>query len=187
LNWYTAAYYCNWLSEHEGLPKEQWCYEPNKQGKYAAGMRAKNKFWQLKGYRLPTEAEWEFACRAGTVTSRYYGLTDQLLSQYAWYAPKGANQTWPVGQLEPNDFGLFDMYGNVIEMCFDVLGRYPMQKGKVFEDTPSTQPVEDAINRALRGGAFSSPASRLRSADRDSIPPSQEDVAIGFRPARTYP
>jgi eukaryotic-like serine/threonine-protein kinase len=186
VNWYVAAQYCNWLSEQQGIPKDQWCYEPNKQGKYAAGMRAKDKFWQLTGYRLPTEAEWEYACRAGTVTSRYYGFTDGLLSQYAWYVPKGGNQTWPVGQLEPNDYGLFDMYGNVIEMCFDVMGLYS-HKGDVVEDRPSTQPVEDSDNRALRGGAYSLPADRLRSADRDGVQPGQTDVAIGFRLARTYP
>ena len=100
MTWYEAAAYCNWLSEQEGIPKEQWCYEPNKQGKYGAGMKAKDKFWELTGYRLPTEAEWEYACRAGTVTSRYYGLTEALLPQYAWYQANGKNRTWPSRKLE---------------------------------------------------------------------------------------
>ena len=71
--WYSAAPYCNWLSEQEGLPKDQWCYLPNEAGAYAEGMTIPADVLQRTGYRLPTEAEWEYACRAGTVTSRYYG------------------------------------------------------------------------------------------------------------------
>ena len=185
--WYDAAHYCNWLSDQAGIPKEQWCYEPNKQGKYTAVMKAKDKFWDLTGYRLPTKAEWEYACRSGTVTSRYYGRSEKLLRQYAWYQENGSNRTWPVGSLKPNDIGLFDMLGNVFEWCFDSAQAYPQQAGKVLEDVPSTQPVDGGDNRVVRGGAFDVPPRGVRSAVRVNFAAAGHDATIGFRPARTYP
>ncbi len=194
MTWYEAAAYCDWLSEREGLPKEQWCYERNEQGKYAVGMKAKDKFWELTGYRLPTEAEWEFACRAGTLTSRYYGMTEDLLAQYAWYQSNGQNRTWPIGSLKPNDVGLFDMLGNVWEWCFDLSVDYPRKQtvlklalDKVVGDVPSVQPVEDTQGRVLRGGAFNSRPENVSSAFRLTTLPVYRSNLIGFRPARTYP
>ena len=75
--WYIAADYCNWLSEQEGLPKDQWCYLPNEAGAYAEGMTIPADVLERTGYRLPTEAEWEYACRSGTVTSRYLRSLDR--------------------------------------------------------------------------------------------------------------
>ena len=71
------------------------------------------------GYRLPAEAEWEYACRAGTITSRYHGPSVRLLKAYARYAANGGEHAWPGGSLLPNDLGLFDMLGNVFEWCQD--------------------------------------------------------------------
>ena len=187
MTWYEAAQYCNWLSEQEGIEEKQWCYEPNEKGEYGPGMKAKDKYLELSGYRLPTEAEWEYACRAGTVTSRYYGLSDTLLVKYAWYEANGLNQTWPVGSLKPNDFGLFDMLGNVWEWCDDLYHPYPSATNGISEDLGSMEPVIDVGFRVLRGGSFSTYARVVRSACRNFDAPAYRDANIGFRPSRTLP
>ena len=185
VSWYEAAHYCDWLSEQEKIARDQWCYDP-KDGVYGPGMKAKDRFWELKGYRLPTQMEWEFACRAGTVTGRYYGSTDQLLPHYAWFDANSANHTWPVGILEPNDLGLFDMLGNVRELCFDSQIVRPEQD-KVFDDTPMTGPIERTPNRVTRGGGFGSSSGGLSSGRRcDGTSPVARASNIGFRPVRTY-
>ena len=193
MTWYEAAWYCNWLSKMEGIPEEQWCYEPveqeNDEFEYGPGMKAKEKFWELRGYRLPTEAEWEFACRSAAVTSRYYGLSETLLPRYAWYLANGEKQTWPVSKLKPNDFGLFGMLGNAHEWCFDEYVRYPqwIRVNDAVEDMPTTEPVENTGRRVLRGGAYNNQPMEVRSAYRDLLQPDDRIISYGFRPARTYP
>jgi serine/threonine protein kinase/formylglycine-generating enzyme required for sulfatase activity/tetratricopeptide (TPR) repeat protein len=185
--WYDAAAYCNWLSEQEGIPKDQWCYEPNFRGQYAQGMKPKANYLSLQGYRLPTEAEWEYACRAGSQTSRNYGETEELLPQYAWYTNNSLNR-WllPVGSLKPNEWGLFDMLGNVLEWTQDpatqlILGRAAL----MLEDREKYEYITDASIRVLRGGSFVYPAGSVRSANLSRVVPSYRNHNVGFRPART--
>src|SRR5262249_21765111 len=83
VTWYDAAEYCNWLSAKEGLPREEWCYVPTLPGAYGPGMRMAPDYLKKRGYRLPAEAEWECACRAGSVTSRFYGDSEALLAEHA--------------------------------------------------------------------------------------------------------
>jgi formylglycine-generating enzyme required for sulfatase activity len=119
VTWYEAAAYCNWLSEQEGIPKEQWCYLVNGKGQYAEGMKVPRDFPHRTGYRLPTEAEWEYACRAGSATGWSMGEAEDLLPRYGWYLNNASGRSHPVGSLRPNDWGLFDMHGNAWEWCHD--------------------------------------------------------------------
>jgi serine/threonine protein kinase/formylglycine-generating enzyme required for sulfatase activity len=121
VSWYDAAAYCNWLSKEEGISQDQWCYEPNERGEYAARMKVVTGYLSKTGYRLPTEAEREYACRAWSTTAWSYGNAMDLLDKYAWFSVNSWNRTHPVGSLRPNDLGLFDMHGNVLEWC---QGRY---------------------------------------------------------------
>jgi formylglycine-generating enzyme required for sulfatase activity len=123
--WYEAAAYCNWLSDKEGIPKDQWCYEKNDKGEYAAGMKVRPNYLSLRGYRLPSEAEWEYACRAGAVTARYFGETEELLGEYAWYMKNSRDAgTLRVGTKKPNDLGMFDLHGNVWNWCHEGIASY---------------------------------------------------------------
>ena len=143
-------------------------------------MRLPDDCLSRTGYRLPTEAEWEYACRAGTVTSRPYGGGDDLLDRYGWYARGRAVR---VGSLKPNDLGMFDMLGNAWEWCHDAVAPYP--PGPI-EDREQPGPVTAARERVLRGGGFFSAASDLRSARRIGFPPQVPFGQGGFRVARTW-
>jgi formylglycine-generating enzyme required for sulfatase activity len=184
--WFDAAEYCNWLSECEGIPPEQWCYEPNEHGEFYVGMKPARDFVRLTGYRLPTEAEWEYACRAGTATSRYFGASTKLLVHYGRYEANSDNHVWPVGGLKPNDLGLFDMLGNVYEWCHERYQDYPGPGGEPLADAVDIQEVEDRIGRVKRGGSYFHFARFLRSSSRAYGDPDNRSSSIGFRPVRTF-
>jgi formylglycine-generating enzyme required for sulfatase activity len=177
--WFQAGQYCNWLSKQEGLPQSEWCYNEG-------GKRLARNYLHLRGYRLPTRAEMEYATRAGTVTARYFGETDALLPKYAWYSKNGLERTWPVGSLKPNDVGLFDAHGNVSKWCLERFRPNP-EGNNATDDTEDDLVVTDRQVRVFRGGAYGDPASGARSAAYGNGVPFMVSFGIGFCLARTIP
>ncbi len=185
VSWYDAAAYCNWLSRREGLTE---CYEPNEERQYADGMKIKPDALRLSGYRLPTDAEWEYACRAGAGTSRYYGASEDLLGRYAWNYSTSQSHAWPCGSLLPNELGLFDMLGNMWEWCQDGYFSYrPDHTGKNYDYTNIFISISERMARVLRGGSWNDRAIDLRSAVRAGRVPAERYQVYGIRLARTYP
>jgi formylglycine-generating enzyme required for sulfatase activity len=182
VNWFMAAAYCNWLSEKEGVPKEQWCYP----GKIGEGMRMAPGYLRRTGYRLPTEAEWECACRAGAATSRHYGSSLPLLGRHAWYQANSEERSWPVGQKRPNDLGLFDLHGNMWSWCQDRYATYPRSPLAPAADKEDIKDIKDSSSRVLRGGSFLNHAPGVRSSFRNIVRPSIRNDIVGFRVCRTY-
>jgi formylglycine-generating enzyme required for sulfatase activity/serine/threonine protein kinase len=192
VTWYDAAAYCRWLSEQEKVPEGQMCYRPIDPRTGRAERYP--DYLKRTGYRLPTEAEWEYACRAGALTSRPYGETEELLGYYGLYLTspemkdRSREGTRPVGRLKPNDLGLFDMLGNACEWCQDSFLAYvPAPGGGAAEDVEEPAAVKADVDRVLRGGSFYCPPWNVRCAHRYPIPPSWHEMINGFRVARTNP
>jgi formylglycine-generating enzyme required for sulfatase activity/serine/threonine protein kinase len=190
VTWYEAAQYCRWLSEQEGVPEDQMCYPPveviEKSKDGTTSLKLPADYLSRTGYRLPTEAEWEYACRADTRTSRSYGGGDDLLPRYAWYLANSQDRTWPVGQKRPNDFGLFDMHGNVWNWCQESAWPYqPGANGQPAEDEEDKRYIKDLLSRVLRGGSFLFRSSSVRSASRSGNRPADRSNNVGLRVART--
>jgi formylglycine-generating enzyme required for sulfatase activity len=185
LTWFEAVSYCRWLSEQEGMSEAQMCYPPLDQ--IHVGMRMPADYLSRTGYRLPTEAEWEYACRAGARTSRHYGMADVLLDDYGWYFGNSKGRAWPVGSKMPNPYGLFDMYGNAWEWCQDASALYPPGRdGQPVEDKERVPAIIGPEDRVLRGGAFSSAAAEVQSARRFRFSPASPFPSAGLRVARTW-
>jgi formylglycine-generating enzyme required for sulfatase activity len=185
VTWFEAVQYCRWLSEREQVPRDQMCYPTLDEIK--EGMELPPDLLARTGYRLPTEAEWEYSCRAGTETSRACGSSDELLANYAWYGRNSDLRARPVGQLKPNDFGLFDMYGNAGEWCQDRSPAPWYGSGGTSPEPGNKGAAHGSKNqfRAWRGSSFSGLASRVRSAAVGEYLWTTRSLSIGFRIART--
>jgi formylglycine-generating enzyme required for sulfatase activity len=131
---------------------------------------------------LPTEAEWEYACRSGSTSIRFFGSALELLPRYAWYVRNANERSWPVGSLMPNDFGLFDVYGNHVEWCQDTFSvEYDQSPGKSERD----RIVDVSHERMQKGGAYTQVGNGIRSAVRSWTSPDIYTSRTGFRIART--
>lgn len=140
-----------------------------------------------KTYRLPTEAEWEMACRAGSNTRYYFGDDKKLLGEYAWFSENAGGKTHPVGQKKPNDWGLFDMHGNVWELCADWYdGSYYGECDKLRIVTDPLGPAAGSL-RVIRGGSWAAYAVYCRSAIRADDVPGARVGGLGFRLVRIDP
>ena len=179
----------------DGIPESEWCYPSIENIK--SGMQMSKDHLERSGYRLLTEAEWEYACRAGSPSSRFYGDAEEQLSDYALYSknpktrkdmpddPNDPAHTQPVGSLKPNAFGLFDVYGNVWEWCHS--RRLPYPRDSAIDKDLEPYTVTDSVPMVRRGGSFSYGKEVMRSAHRGAVGylPMQRRDNVGFRIART--
>jgi len=171
VTWFQAVRFCNELSRREGLKPF-----------YAImGADVRVLDWTGTGYRLPTEAEWEYACRAGSQTRFSFGNDARELARHAWFGEAYEKGTHPVARKMPNPWGLFDMHGNVGEWCWD------WYDPSYYNTSPQTDPrgAGKGDHRVYRGGGFNHPAASLISADRASKAPTVRYGGLGFRVART--
>jgi formylglycine-generating enzyme required for sulfatase activity len=204
--WYEAIVFCNVLSMMEGLApvysingstnptnwsellgvssiQELFTWEEEEKWATPAVLSAAAKadaalmVEGANGYRLPTEAEWEYACRAGTATAFNWG-TDTAGADKANYDASNLEKTTEAGKYAPNAWGLYDMHGNVAELCWDWYGS--------LTDTAATDPAGPAsgTRRVYRGGSYSFDSSGIRSGWRSSIEPGNRYINLGFRVVR---
>jgi sulfatase modifying factor 1 len=179
VSWYDAVEYCNWRSIQEGLTP---CYTIN-------GSNISCNF-DANGYRLPTEAEWEYAARGGNRSLGYIYSGSNNADDVAWYWDNSGHETHPVGQKQANELGLYDMSGNVWEMCWDWQGgteyyRYCATLGTVVNPR-GPESSSSSGRRIARGGSCNSFADSIQPSKRFSVDPSYNyGGGIGFRIVRT--
>jgi len=162
VRWTDAVRFCNLRSAREGLAP---CYD----------LETFRCDFTADGYRLPTEAEWEYACRAGTPTRFAFGDDAKDLAKSAWFKDNAGGSPHPVGEKAANPWGLHDLHGNVWEWCNDWYGE------RAYETAVNPDPrgAETGDERLLRGGSFSATAESCRSATRMSETPAFADACFG--------
>ena len=164
-SWFDAAQFCNRLSELAGFMP-------------AYDIRNRSCIFSRNGFRLPTEAEWEYVCRAGSASRYYSGDEEVDLERVGWYKLNSEGTTHPVGSKEPNAWGLFDMHGNVWEWCNDWMENY--------EELKTRNPHGPSLgnSRVLRGGGWHFKAEGCQAAYRQRARPDYKISAVGFRIVR---
>ena len=186
ISWYDAVEYCNWLSIKEGL---QVVYTIEKSGEDSNNTNKKDNIkwivtcdFNANGYRLPTEAEWEFAAKGGILSKGYKFSGSNDPDEVAWYSSTNIDfRTRPVGQKKPNELGLFDMSGNVFEWCWDWYGE------EYYEYSLSVNPKgpSSGSQRVMRGGSIDDSGLSMYCTIRWKYQPHGKYLIIGFRPVRS--
>jgi len=139
-------------------------------------------YCEWAGLKLPSEAQWEYACRAGTGTRYHSGQGEEDLARVGWYSGNSGGRLHPAGELGPNGFGLYDMHGNIWEWCLDSYGPYTTHPRGA--DGLRHEPIDAAL-RVVRGGNYDDDARYARSAYRNRVPPHERWSDVGFRPTRS--
>ncbi|MBU4486872.1 MAG: formylglycine-generating enzyme family protein [Candidatus Delongbacteria bacterium] len=166
LTWYDAVDYCNWISEKNGLEN---CYT-------VSGEKVECNF-QADGYRLPTEAEWEYAARGGNSSKGYEYSGSNSVGDVAWYSSNSGSKTHPVGTKQPNELGLYDMSGNVWEWCWDLYGE------NYYKESAQENPLgsQSGSYRVIRGSSWLGKIRYCCVSCRLSHFPDSRAYFIGFR------
>ncbi len=184
VSWYDAVVFCNRMSTREGLEPvyelggssdpDRWGPVPEDDPSKWDSLQVN---WEAKGYRLPTEDEWEYAACGGNQSQGYTYAGSNSVGDVAWYGSNSSRRTHPVGEKRPNELGLHDMSGNVWEWCWD------WYDDEYYEESPAVNPtgLVSGSNRVLRGGSWFTSAQIVRSASRNIRTPSIRSLIIGFR------
>ncbi len=170
VSWFDAVEFCNKVSELAGL---QACYSKNENGNILCN-------WFADGYRLPTEAEWEYAAKGGNISKGYRFSGEDNLDEVGWYYDNSGGIIHRVKGKEPNELGIYDMSGNVWEWCWDWYGSSYYSGGETTDPKGPTT----GSRRVLRGGSWSSDAHYCHSAYRNYSYPSYSYTFVGFRVVR---
>lgn len=171
VSWIGAVKYCNWLSTRNGLDK---VYELQID---SSGTKVVAVHWDANGYRLPTEAEWEYAAKGGSNPQGFLYSGSNDPNEIAWYSANSGNKPHEVGDKKPNELGIYDLEGNAWEWCWDYYSP------TYYKSSPENDPrgPQSGQTRVYRGGCFKSSIDQLRITKRYSLDPTIKKGTVGIR------